>query len=319
MKLAELVACPLDRGALAPEGDELVCERGHRFPCPDGVPVLLVDDPAATHPVFAKSLADARRGVPDDPEPAPGELEPSVQAGIAATCGYLYRHLIGRLPRYPIPELRLPPGEGRLFLDLGSSWGRWCLAAAQRGYVPVGVDPSFEAIRAARRIARRHGVEAHYVVADARRLPFHDDTFDVGFSYSVLQHFAKENVRVALRELRRVLKSGATSLVQMGNAFGVRSAFARVRERVGPVVAEDFRVRWWTPRELEHAFAAELGPSALEVDGFFSLNAQAADLDLMPPRLRAVIRASDAARVAAERVPPLKLVADSLYVRSTVR
>jgi len=296
-----------------------VCARGHRFPYPDGIPVLLSERIEATHPVFAKSLADARSCVPEEPEPPDGALEPSVQQGIAATCGYLYRHLIGRLPRYPIPELRLPPGGGGLFLELGSNWGRWCIAAARLGYVPVGIDPSLEAIRAARRIAGRLGVQAHYLVADARRLPFRDDTFDAGFSYSVLQHFAKENVRLALRELRRVLKPGATSLVQMANSLGLRSAVARVRERVRPVVAEEFRVRYWTPWELERTFAAELGPSELEVDGFFSLNVQAADLDLMLPRLRAVIRASEATRAVAARVPPLKLLADSLYLRSTVR
>jgi SAM-dependent methyltransferase/uncharacterized protein YbaR (Trm112 family) len=319
VSLLDLTACPEDRTPLAPEGEELVCTRGHRFPFPDGIPVLLSESIAPTHPVFAKSLADARSGAPEEPGPPEGELEPFVQDGIAAQCGHLYRHLVGRLPRYPIPELRLPPGEGRLFLELGSSWGRWSIAAARRGYVPVGVDPSLEAVRAGRRIARRLGVEAHYLVGDARRLPFPDRTFDAGFSYSVLQHFAKENVRLALRELRRVLKPGATSLVQMGNALGARSAVARARERIRPGPAEDFRVRYWTPWELERVFEEELGPSRLEVDGFFSLNAQAADLDLMPRRLRAVIHASDAARAAAARVPPLRLAADSLYVRSTIR
>lgn len=316
--LLELLACPHDREQLTPRGDELVCDGGHRFPYPGGIPVLLVEDLAPTHPVIAQSLADARAGAAAEPEPRPGELEPSVQEGIAATCGYLYRHLIRRLPRYPIPDLRLPPGDGRLFLEIGSSWGRWCIAAARRGYVPVGVDPSLEAIRAARRIARELGVEAHYVVADARRLPFRDGTFDVGFSYSVFQHFAKEDVRLALGELRRVLKPGATSLVQMANALGLRSTMSRVRERVRPVVAREFRVRGWTPAELRQAFTGALGPSVLEVDGFFSLNAQASDLDLMRRPERAVIRASEAARAVAQHVPFLKLLADSLYIRSTI-
>jgi SAM-dependent methyltransferase/uncharacterized protein YbaR (Trm112 family) len=318
VRLLELLACPHDRRALEPEGEELVCADGHRFPYPDGVPVLLTEELEATHPVFATTLGDARMGAREEPERPCNGVEPRVQGGIAATCGYLYRHLVGTLPRYPIPELRLPCGEGRLFLEVGSNWGRWCIAAARLGYVAVGVDPSLDAIRAARRVARSLGVDAHYLVADARRLPFREDTFDVGFSYSVFQHFAKENVRLALRELRCVVKSGGTSLVQMANAFGLRSQMARLRERFRPVVAGDFRMRYWTPRELERTFAAALGPSTLEVDGFFSLNAQAADLDLMPPRLRTVIRASEAARAASRRVPTLTLVADSLYVRSTI-
>src|SRR2546427_192307 len=191
MRLLELLACPLDHAPLEREGDEVVCDKGHRFPSPDGVLVLLSEDLEATHPVFAKSLADARAGPFEMPDLAPGEVEPSVQGSIAATCGHLYRHLVDGLPRYPIPELRLPPGNGALFLELGSNWGRWCIAAGRLGYEPVGIDPSLESIRAASRVARRLGVQAHYVVADARRLPFPDDLFDVVFSYSVFQHFAK--------------------------------------------------------------------------------------------------------------------------------
>ncbi len=316
MKLLELVVCPVDHGPLERRGDELACSQGHAFPFLDGIPVLLSDELEPTHPVFAKSLADARSGAVPEPELAPGAIDATVQEGIAATCGFLYRHLIGQLQRYPIPDLRLPPDDGKLFLELGSNWGRWCLAAARLGYQPIGIDPSLESIRAARRIARGLGVDVCYVVGDARKLPFADDRFDVAFSYSVFQHFAKENTRLALAEIRRVLRPGGTSLVQMGNALGLRSSFSYVRERVRPVVVEDFRVRYWTPRELRRTFEAEVGPSELEVDGFFSLNAQAADLDLMPRRLRAIIRASDAARAAARVFPPLKLVADSLYVRS---
>ena len=52
--------------------------------------------------------------------------------------------------------------------------------------------------------------EARYVVADARRLPFADDTFDVVFSYGVLQHFSKSDVATSVDEIARVVKrSGA--------------------------------------------------------------------------------------------------------------
>ena len=80
----------------------------------------------------------------------------------------------------------------------------------------------------------------------------------------------------------------------------------------GIVLILDQATKWIALRRLPP------GAPLSVIDGFFSLNAQAADLDLMPRRLRAVIRASDAARAAAARVPPLRLAADSLYVRSTV-
>ena len=51
---------------------------------------------------------------------------------------------------------------------------------------------------AARRICRELGVDVQFVVGDARHLPFANSVFDITFSYSVLQHFPKEDVRITL-------------------------------------------------------------------------------------------------------------------------
>src|SRR5204862_87976 len=111
-------------------------------------------------------------------------------------------------------------------------WGRWCFAAARRGYVPIGIDPSLEAIAAGRRIARQLGVDAHFLVADARRLPFRDDAVDVAFSYSVFQHFAKANVQPALRALALAAASPVVAL----------AALAIKLEDGGPVFYKQARV-----------------------------------------------------------------------------
>ena len=59
-----------------------------------------------------------------------------------------------------------------------------------------------------------------------------------------------------------------------------------------------------------------MGPTELAVDGFLTLNPQPADLELLPPRLRAVVRVSEALRKVSERVTPLRAAADSLYASS---
>ena len=61
-----------------------------------------------------------------------------------------------------------------------------------------------------------------------------------------------------------------------------------------------------------------VGPTSIAVDGYFSVNAQSADLPLLPARYRAVVRSSEWLRRLAERFPPLVGVADSLYVSATV-
>lgn len=54
----------------------------------------------------------------------------------------------------------------------------------------------------------------------------------------------------------------------------------------------------------------------MSVDGFFSLNAQKADIDPLPRRFRAVVRASEAMRWITDRLPPLITVADGVYIES---
>jgi SAM-dependent methyltransferase len=235
---------------------------------------------------------------------------------LRGTCGNLYAGAEA-LERYPIPSLRLPDGRGQTFLELGSNWGRWCLAAAAKGYRPTGIDPSLGAVRAARRVARQLGVEAEYLVADARYLPFADASFDAVFSYSVLQHLPREDVRAVAAEVARVLRPGGTSVHQLPNVFGLRNAFQQARR--GFRRARAFEVRYWRPGEARRLFEEAVGPTRLEADGFFSLNAQPGDADLLPARFRRVLRLSELLRRASEAFAPLRYGADSLAFVSVRR
>jgi SAM-dependent methyltransferase len=302
-----VLACPRDRAPLERTGDELACAEGHRYALVDGIPILLLEDEEPTHAACHVSLES--REPPADPEAL-------VQDAIAATCGNLYRHLVGNVGRYPIPELRLPEGSGRRFLEVGCNWGRWCVSAARRGYEVVGVDPSLLGIRAAVRVADRLGVDATYAVADARHLPFEDATFDVVFSYSVFQHFAREDALASFDEVGRTLRPGGLAMIQMANVWGARSLWNQLRERRFREPRALFDVRYWGPRELRAELERRVGPTAIAADGFFTLNPQMTDLELFPRRYRAVVRTSEALRRASERVRPLRYAADSLYALS---
>lgn len=309
----ELLACPRDRTQLEVRGEVLVCGEGHEYPYPDGIPVLVVEDIEPTQPGYwsqPEQIEAVRAARP--PEVDGDQVDPYVAELIIGTHGNLYRHLASGLPRYPIPDFPLAEGAGELLLDIGCNWGRWSIAGARAGYRVVGIDPSFEAIVAAGRIARQLDVDPEYVVADARRLPFPDGAFDVVFSYGVLQHFSKADVAVAVGEIARVLKPGGTSWVQMPNAFGLRSVYQLARRGFGE--GQRFEVRYWRPSELRRVFGA-IGPTELSTDGFFTLNPQASDLDLLPPRFRAVVRASE--RLKRLGVPTA--LADSVNVRSIRR
>ena len=311
----ELLVCPRDKQDLRCEGSHLVCAQGHRYAVVEGVPIMLISDAEQTHIEGTRALAIAESGDASSLakfDLGPNDIAPFVRGTIGATNGGLYRYLVGTLTEYPIPSLRLPPGEDRAFLELGCNWGRWCIAAARLGYQVVGIDPSLKSIRAANRVATQLGVKATYIVADGRFLPFRDQTFDQVFSYSVLQHLSKENTRTALAEVRRALRVGGSALVQLPNVFGVRCLYHQIRR--GFREPHDFEVRYWRPSELLAAFTAGIGPSALSVDGYFSLNVQPNDLRLLPRRYRAVVHASEALRRMSARIPILAKVADSLYV-----
>jgi len=283
----------------------------------DGIPILLRDDVEQTHWAAEDSLQASHTGdfADDDPKALDGQaIDPYVQDWIGATGGLMYQSVVNRLTEYPIPRIPSEPGNGRTLVDVGCNWGRWTIAAARRGYRPIGVDPSLRAVRAAKRVCLQLGIEANFVVGDARYLPFAAQSLDAAFSYSVIQHLSKADARRAAAEIGRVLKPGGRATVQMPNAFGVRCLYHQVRRRFRE--PRDFQVRYWTPRELRSAFAAAVGPASLTVDGFFSLNAQPAEAHLLPLRFRAVVRASEVLRRLTDLIPPLAATADSLYVRA---
>lgn len=316
-ELVRLLVCPRDHSPLERKGDGLVCQKDHRYGVVEGVPILLLSETGHTHSSGERSLRSVETGKVVELVPL-GEgangIDPFVQLYIAGTNGSLYSPLIGKLTEYPIPTLRLPPGEGKLFLEIGCCWGRWCIAAAQQGYLPIGIDPNLEGVLAARRVARQLGVQAHFLVADGRHLPFADGVVDQVFSYSVLQHLSRENAVLTLDEVRRVLRCGGRSDIQMAGKFGVRCFYHQARRGFRETKA--FEVRYWTPGEFTSTFTRAIGPTRLSVDGFFSLNPQISDIRLFPPRYRAIVRFSEFLRRASAKLPFLIYVADSLYISS---
>lgn len=331
--LAQL-ACPRDRSPLSPGAAVLTCPHGHVYPVVDGVPVLLVDESTPTIDIAGSSLAAARApersgplfldtlSLSDDERRGIVELagrghriDPVVAYLVGATNGMMYRHLIGVLTQYPIPSLPMPPGEGRTLLDIGCSWGRWTLAAAERGYRAVGIDPSLGAVMAARRAAAQLGRPGHYVVGDARHLPFAAGTFDTVFSYSVIQHFSYADAERSAEEVGRVLKSGGVATIQMPTRWGIRCLYHQARRRFRE--PRGFEVRYWTRRRLREVFGAKVGAVRLSVDCYFGIGLQASDAPLMPGALRAVVRASEALKAASRVLPPLAWVADSVFVNMT--
>lgn len=334
--LLSILACPNDGSPLSLEGQWLVSHTGRKYPIVKGVPVLLRDDVAQTIGLMSTSDQMARQwveGIRPDPwfietlgcSPKQRELVRSKIASrlepdtvishlLAATNGMLYKKHVGSLEHIPIPTIRLPVANGESFLDVGCSWGRWSLAAASRGYRPIGLDPSLGAVLEARRIASSCGLSFRGVVGDARSLPFRDNSIDVGFSYSVLQHFSKSDARKSLKQIADVVRQNGMIRVQMASVFGIRSLQHIVRR--GFRDPQNFEVRYWTPKSLSHAALDAFGDCELEVDCYFGLGLQSTDRKLYSPLGRVLVSSSEALRRLSQAFAPLRLLADSLYLVS---
>ncbi|MEO8574206.1 MAG: methyltransferase domain-containing protein [Pyrinomonadaceae bacterium] len=317
--LLDNLVCPRDKMTLTVSENHLMCGSGHAYRIFDDIPVMLVDEVEETHGYISRTLEKISAngegtGASRDSPVSPDHIDEWVQGEIPYTSGNLYFSVQHKLKRYPIPDTRLRPGNGERLLDIGCNWGRWSIAAAKKGYKPIGIDPSLDAVLAARRVAKQLNAEADFVVGDARFLPFADNAFDTVFSYGVFQHFSKENVQISLDEVTRVLKKGGSTLVQMPNKYGIRQ-YQQHRRR-GFTEGEGFEVRYWTPSELMQTFEKKFGPTTMTTDCYFGLGIQASDADLLPFHYKMVVNSSELLRKISNIFTPLTKVADSVYLES---
>ena len=279
----ELV-CPRDRTRARATAS---ASRGTSTRSSTGSRVLLVEEEAPTHAAcHGRSSAAAGRA---------SGIDPFVQEVIAATCGRLYEHLIGDLPEYPIPELRLPPGEGRTLprgrLQLGPLVRRARRGAATRA---SAIDPSLKAIQAARRVAEQLGVDAR--VRRRRRAP--PAVRGRERSTSSSRTASSSTSRSATRS-RRSTRSDACSSraasrsMQMANVYGAAEPLEPGARAALPRAADALRRPLLGPAaSCATSSRSAVGPTELSVDGFFTLNPQ-------PDRPRAAAARATARSCAA--------------------
>ncbi|WP_051069142.1 class I SAM-dependent methyltransferase [Mesorhizobium metallidurans] len=106
--------------------------------------------------------------------------------------------------------------SGNRVLDVGCGTGTQAIAAWRRvqpGGSVVGVDVSEKMLVAARRKARRAGLDIPFRHADAAELPFEDGGFDVVMITTVLHMVPESRRRPCLSEAGRILRPGGRLLL----------------------------------------------------------------------------------------------------------
>jgi SAM-dependent methyltransferase len=123
-------------------------------------------------------------------------------------------------------------GPGTRVLDVAAGTGNASLPAAQRGARVTASDLTPELLEAGRVRARAAGLELDWVEADAERLPFADESFDVVIS-SIGAMFAPHHQEVA-DELARVCRPGGTIGLLSWTPEGMIGALFRTMGPVAP-------------------------------------------------------------------------------------
>jgi SAM-dependent methyltransferase len=114
--------------------------------------------------------------------------------------------LLGSKIRNDMLREFLAPGPGELVVDLGCGSGRALLWNRDLGATTVGIDIAPFFSRDA-----RSGIDL--MLADLRKLPFADNTFDKAWSLDVLEHLSLDALHGMLAEANRVLKPGGSLFV----------------------------------------------------------------------------------------------------------
>jgi SAM-dependent methyltransferase len=110
-----------------------------------------------------------------------------------------------------MPLLQKTSGEGRVprILDLGCGTGELAPIFIKAGYGYAGIDIEPERIEFARKTYR----QGEFHVMDASHLKYPDEHFDQILVTGVLHHLSDDDVRMIVREMRRVLRPDGRALV----------------------------------------------------------------------------------------------------------
>jgi endo-1,4-beta-D-glucanase Y len=119
---------------------------------------------------------------------------------------------------------------------------------------------------------------------------------------------------LSLAEIKRVLKPGDRSLVQMPNRRALRSLLVLASR--GFSEGSEFDVRYYSIGELLQLFSQHIGQSDWRVDGFLGLNVHAYDRKFVRPSRRLIIDIAEALRRVSDTLRFLRPYADSVLVNS---
>lgn len=148
------------------------------------------------------------------------------------TCGVVHAHSAPGTPQFfaEIEEHRyraepyiqtfaqFAKWSGKRVLEIGVGAATDFVNFARSGAILTGVDLTSAAIEYAQQRLALENLEADLRIANAERLPFVDDSFDLVYSFGVIHH--AEHPERIVREVRRVLAANGEARIML---YGLHS------------------------------------------------------------------------------------------------
>lgn len=132
----------------------------------------------------------------------------------------------------------------RTILDVGCGSGRLVQFLKSKKYRAQGIDPSHDAIKAAKKIAGSSSIRQ----ASASKLPFPANSFDMVTCISVIEHLTRKEGSLFLKEAKRVLTDkGIIYLITPNFATPIR--YFQGDKWFG--YSDPTHIVFYTPKQLE--------------------------------------------------------------------
>jgi ubiquinone/menaquinone biosynthesis C-methylase UbiE len=161
-------------------------------------------------------------------------------------------------------ELGRIPAHGKV-LDLGCGTGHFSNYILHKGFIVEAIDPSLKMLE----FAGTNFPNIKFIEGVASSLPFPDHSFDLVISIEVLRYLDVSDVKLAYKEMHRVLKPGGRILITHVNKYAADGYyfFYYIKQFFLKIAGRPLHACYFTTPAAEIKLASREGFSMVKATG----------------------------------------------------